>query len=172
MVFSDTDEEGMGRGPTPTSASNATNSLPDSESLSSRNGSSLSTPSTETTTSKSQGGKRHPSENLQNQSKKPTAKKEGDFTSDVWEYFRREIVIGKEEDGLRAVCNFCSSNYLISGTGNMRNHLKSKHPEKLPESMLNDKNEKMQQSTLDKNLTVTKPYKVCKIYYHILRFSR
>lgn len=176
MVFSDSDDMDVETGPAPacpSKAQKASNTLPDSESHSSRNVSSHSTTSKETTGSESQGGKRKPSKSLPNLPKRTATsssaeRKECDFTSDVWDYFHRDIVKGKEENRLRAICNFCSADYLISGTGNMRNHLKSKHSENLPESMLMD--QKMQQTTLDKNLMVTKPFKVCKIYFHFLRF--
>lgn len=171
MVFSDDDDVDLGTGSTPGSTSNTpkeSNSLPVSESPSNENGPGLSSTSKTTPTSKSQKSKRKLPEKSPNPAKRPststlTEKKESEFTSDVWDYFRREIIKGKEEDGMRAICRFCGMDYLISGTGNMRNHLKNKHPQELPETTLQDKNEKLKQTTLDKNLMVMKPYKVFKI---------
>lgn len=169
MGFSDSEPEEVGvgseAGSTPActkSTPKASKPSPDCESSSSGNVSSLSTASKETPASNSKGGKRKPSEILQNPSKKPTKstpndRKDGDFTSEVWAYFRRNVVKGKEDDGLRAICKFCGADYQISGTGNLRNHLKNKHSEELPESMLK---EKMKQTTLENNLTVAKPFKV------------
>lgn len=83
-------------------------------------------------------------------------KKEGKYTSDQWHHFHRGVVEGKEHLGLRAICDYCNRDYLMSGTGNMKVHIETKHADRLtPEEL-----QAVNQTTLDSQLQVVKPYKV------------
>lgn len=77
-------------------------------------------------------------------------------TSEMWKHFTKKVIDGVK----KAECNYCGTTYLAGGTGNLKNHLIIKHPEKCEQ----EQQVKVKQTTLEESLGKEKPFKVPQVH--------